>query len=77
VDNVDNKAPQDADLARFQAALLELLSQPLGADEMARRLREDEAFAPFQDYVAGFEPRMIEVAAALTKKWGRRSDGQG
>ena len=70
-------APWDEALSLFQAALLDLLAQPLPAGDMARRLREDAAFAPFRGYTTGFEPRMIEVAAELTKKWGRREDGQG
>lgn len=77
VDEAPSEAPSDEALARFQAALLDLLSQPLSASEIALRLREDAACAPFQDYVSGFEPRMIEVAAELTKKWGRSADGQG
>ena len=69
--------PIDDDLALFQSALLELLSQPLLVPEIQQRLRHDAAFAPFQDYIESFEPRMIEVAAELTQKWGRRADGQG
>jgi hypothetical protein len=64
-------APQDERLSAFQAALLELLSQPLSPDELIARLRTDAAFAPFADYIETFEPRMVEVAAALVKKWGR------
>ena len=61
------------DLARFQAALLDLLSQDLPADAMRQRLRDDPAFAEFREYVVGFEPRMLAVAAELVKKWGKRS----
>lgn len=60
-------------LATFQAALLELLAQSLPPDEMLQRLKSDPAFAAHQDYIATFEPRMVEVAAILVKKWGRRS----
>ena len=64
---------QDRRLDEFQAALLELLDQPLAVDEILARLRTDEAFAPYREYVETFEPRMVEVAAELVKKWGRRS----
>jgi hypothetical protein len=62
------------DLARFQAALLDLLSQDLPPDAMRQRLRDDPAFAEFRDYVDRFEPRMLAVAAELVKKWGKRSE---
>jgi hypothetical protein len=63
------------DLAAFQRALLELLGRPLSPEQIAAELRTGEAFAPYRAYVAGFEPRMVEVAAQLVKKWGRRRDG--
>lgn len=59
----------DEALAAFQAALVDLLGQDLPIEEIQRRLRHDPAFERFRDYVAGFEPRMIEVAAGLVKKW--------
>ena len=65
--------PEHPPLADFQAALLELLDGPLTADEILARLRTDEVFAPYRDYIDTFEPRMVEVAAELTKKWGRRA----
>jgi hypothetical protein len=60
----------DDALATFQAALVALLAQDLPVEEIQRRLRHDPAFERFRDYVDGFEPRMIEVAAGLVKKWG-------
>ena len=63
------------DLARFQAALLELLARELPPEEIIRRLREDTAFAPYRSYVETFEPRFLEVASALVKKWGVREAG--
>ncbi|MBA4064165.1 MAG: hypothetical protein C0501_10715 [Isosphaera sp.] len=66
-------APDDDDLAAFQAALLDLLDRNLPAEELRRRLRDDPAFAAFRGYVETFEPRMLAVAADLVKKWGRRS----
>ena len=60
----------DDALGAFQAALVELLAQDLPVEEIQRRLRHDPAFERFRDYVDSFEPRMIEVAAGLVKKWG-------
>ena len=59
----------DDALAAFQAALVALLAQDLPVEEVQRRLRHDPAFERFRDYVDSFEPRMIEVAAGLVKKW--------
>ena len=65
----------EARLAVFQSALLALLASPRSPQEMLDCLRNDAAFAPYRDYTDSFEPRMIEVAAQLTKKWGRREAG--
>jgi hypothetical protein len=64
--------PPTDELAAYQAALLALLAQDLPPEAMQLRLREDAAFAGFQAYVQGFEPRMLAVAVELVKKWGRR-----
>ena len=61
----------DVQLAHFQSRLLHWLSQPGSAEDILRRLRADESLAPYQSYIASFEPRMVEVAAILVKKWGR------
>jgi len=66
-----NPSIDEVQLACFQAALLDLLAQPISADEIARRLREEAVFAPYREYSVGFELRFLEVAAALVKKWGR------
>jgi hypothetical protein len=42
---------------------------------MMRRLATDEVFAFYRSYTTTFELRMVEVAATLTKKWGRREAG--
>jgi len=65
--------PQHVPLAEFQAKLLELLDQDLSTDEIAESLRNDPALSDYHNYIASFEPRMIEVAAELTKKWGQRN----
>ena len=61
------------DLAAFQAALLALLAEDLPAETLLHRLREDAAFAGYREYVEGFEPRMLAVAAELVKKWGKQT----
>ena len=67
--------PDDQILARFQATLLDLLSRGLPPEEIVGRLRRDPELAPFADYVATFEPRMVEVAVELVAKWGHREGG--
>jgi hypothetical protein len=64
-------APDDG-LARFQAALLDLLAEDLPVDLVQHRLHEDAAFVEFRAYVDAFEPRMLTVAMELVKKWGKR-----
>lgn len=67
--------PQHEPLAEFQAKLLELLDQDLSTEEIADRLRADPTLSEYHNYIGTFEPRMIEVAAELTKKCGQRSGG--
>ncbi len=61
--------PPDDELACFQAALLDALASP----DPARSLASLAETAAFADYVAAMEPRMVEVAAALMQKWGKRT----
>ncbi len=65
---------EDEELSRFQALLLDVLSQDLAPEVMHRRLLEAKAARPFSDYVRGFDLRSLEVAARITKKFGRRRD---
>jgi hypothetical protein len=65
--------PSPEALADFQNALLELLDQGLPTERILAKLRDDPAFAAFRDYAAAMEPRMLEVAVELVRKWGRRS----
>jgi hypothetical protein len=65
--------PSPEALAAFQDALLGLLAQDLPTEVVRAKLRDDPAFAEFRDYATALEPRMIEVAVELTKKWGRRA----
>ena len=43
--------------------------------QIINRLQRDPQLAEFADYVATFEPRMVEVAIELVAKWGRREGG--
>lgn len=65
--------PQHPPLAEFQAVMLELLDDNLAPQEIVARLQADPRLADYHDYIATFEPRMVEVAAELIKKWGRRN----
>ncbi len=62
----------DPQLARFQAALLELLDEPLSAQEKYERLQRAPEFQPYREYVKGYDLRALETASELVKKWGRR-----
>ncbi len=66
---------EDRGLDAFQAALLDVLARARSGEEALRELTEHPACVPFRDYVATFEPRMLQVAAELVRKWGvpRRS----
>ena len=61
----------DVELWNFQTALLELLSQPLSAQEKLARLETDTAFESYRDYVKTFDLRSIAVASELVLKWGQ------
>ncbi|HYF50373.1 MAG TPA: hypothetical protein VEJ63_13265 [Planctomycetota bacterium] len=65
---------EEIELAQFQAALLSLLDQELTAEEMLARMKSDPAFAPFKGYVEQFDLRAVEVAAEITKKWGKKAE---
>lgn len=65
-------------LALLQSRLMQLLWEEPVPAKIREALLADEALAPFHDYVAGMEDRMIAVAAELAHKWGRAgTDDQG
>lgn len=66
-----NKDTKD-ELAKFQSKLLAVLAEEIPINEMCERLKEDLAFKPYSNQIARWQPRMIEVAAQLVKKWGKR-----
>jgi hypothetical protein len=52
-----------------------LAGDDVGRGERLRVLHEDPAFAPFEEYIAGFDPAMVDFLAAVARKWGRRRGG--
>lgn len=65
---------EDAELAAYQDALVELMVLELPAQELERRLRADARTAPFARYVADFDSRCVEVSSVLMRRWADRAD---
>lgn len=60
-------------LSNFQAVLLDTLSEPRTPDGWLATLLASPSTVPFRDYVASFQPPMLEVASELINKWSRSS----
>ncbi|MBD1806140.1 hypothetical protein H6F98_11845 [Microcoleus sp. FACHB-SPT15] len=60
------------DIATFQSTLLETLSSQDEPDVIKATLQQEALSPALQDYVQTFEPEMVEIAAELVKKWGKR-----
>jgi hypothetical protein len=60
------------ELATFQSTLLETLSSQDDPDVIKATLQQESLSPALQDYVQTFEPEMLEIAAELVKKWGKR-----
>jgi hypothetical protein len=64
----------DADLARYQASLLDVLARTdLGDEARAALLRQREQHGPYAAYVDGMETRFVALGAELMRRWGRRA----
>ncbi len=62
----------DRDLARYQDALLTLLSRQDADDtERMARLTSDPAFAPYAAHVATFDRDLVALGAGITQTWCR------
>lgn len=61
---------EDRELADFQACLLNALHEHDTAESILAAMSGNDATLPFRDYITGFEPEMLELAAILVKKWG-------
>ena len=66
----------EQELAAFQAAFISALGEEVEAQRTLARLRTDPRCAPFAAWIEGFEPEMLEVAAHLVHKWGRRAESE-
>jgi hypothetical protein len=60
------------ELASFQSLLLETLSSQDEPDIIKATLLQEPLSPVLQDYVHSFSPEMVEIAAELVKKWGKR-----
>ncbi|MBW4543369.1 MAG: hypothetical protein KME25_02810 [Symplocastrum torsivum CPER-KK1] len=60
------------DIATFQSILLETLSSQDEPDVIKATLQQEALSPALQNYVQTFEPEMVEIAAELVKKWGKR-----
>ncbi len=60
------------ELATFQSILLERLSSQDDPELIKATLLREPLSSSLADYVQSFEPEMVEIAAELVKKWGKR-----
>lgn len=58
-------------LAKFQDALLELLSSEQPEMTIFETLKTDPRFENYRDYIAEFDPDMVAVACELMGKWAK------
>lgn len=65
-------APDEAELARYQAALLQALHEAKDPAEVIRALQARDDLRGEQSAIASFEPRAVEVGMTLVKLWGER-----
>ena len=60
------------ELASFQSTLLEKLSSQDEPDLIKATLQQEPLSPVLHDYVQTFDLEMVEIAAELVKKWGKR-----
>lgn len=58
-------------IACFQDAFIELLTSTQSLEQKMDQLRRDSRFEIYRDQVSRWEPRMIETASRLVRKWAR------
>jgi hypothetical protein len=63
---------EESQLAKYQDALLSLLSSRLPQAEILKTLETDPRFEDFRQYVAGFDPDMVAVACELMGTWAKK-----
>jgi hypothetical protein len=62
----------ETELANFQATLLDILSRYEHHHTVVKMLDANPEGNELRSYIDTLEPRMIETAAELVKKWGKR-----
>lgn len=65
---------EQSQLAEYQDALIELLSQGLSQAEIMAKMKSDSRFEHFEAYVNEFDPDMVAVACELMGKWAKYRD---
>ncbi|MFN8390052.1 MAG: hypothetical protein U0136_07155 [Bdellovibrionota bacterium] len=66
-----------SELALYQQRLMDVFTSAETVDDALRALHTDAAFAPFQTQIAQWDPDMIGVALAVTKRWAVQNSGRG
>lgn len=66
--------PPGSELAALQAALLDRLDRHDGTGDILASLRSIETREQYRVWIDSFDPDMVELAAQLVQKWGRRVD---
>jgi uncharacterized protein (UPF0276 family) len=61
-----------AELRELQRAVLQVVDHHPSGDDALRALLAHPAAAPYRDWVADSEPRMLRVAHLLVHRWGAR-----
>jgi D-arabinose 1-dehydrogenase-like Zn-dependent alcohol dehydrogenase len=67
-----SEAPDEAELARYQAALLEALHEADAPSEVMARLRARDDLRGMHEAVHHFEERAVEIGMKLVRLWGER-----
>lgn len=64
---------QESELAAFQDQLLEALLTCQDVDPVLALHQDASVPKAMVEYIETFDPKMVEVAAELVKKWGQHS----
>jgi D-arabinose 1-dehydrogenase-like Zn-dependent alcohol dehydrogenase len=68
----DAQRDEEAELDRYQCALLEALADGASPSDVQARLLAREDLHAFHGYLAALEPRALEVGMHLVRLWGER-----
>ncbi len=64
---------EDLELAAFQTLLLDHLERGTSPEALVAHLSEHPDAIAFADYIATFDPRCVEVASRIVRKWAVRT----